>query len=401
MQPILMPFIVSTLNSVGKGINALGIEPVQITPESIKEAATRKTGLDDFGSDDINEGLEILCRSINLESNATLAGRIALFNHFTRALMMRLLRVRVEKDQPSIFETELIPPIIIIGLPRSGTTFLYKLMCQAPDVRTIPTWELRAPLTGAGIDLRRIKTRMEIALLKRVSPGIDAKHEIKYNEPEEDIFLFDSSFWSPSYFRMAPVFSYLEWQLAADPTNGYMEYKKFLQIFQAKSPGKRLILKNPEHTGFLGALVRAIPNAMIVQTHRNPVEVIASYNSLASSMHSSTCGAVDNTRMGQASLNLYGLSVERNLKEREKIPAGQIIDVLYDDLVADPIGVTRKIYRHFTLPFAPEFKRMLEKAIAESPQNKYGKHHYSLKEWGLTEDAVNGRFFQYRQHFGV
>ncbi len=402
LEKLIFPWSIATANGAGRAMMAAGINLFPLTPKSLKRAAVRHTRLEDFREDEIEEGLNVLCRSVNEESRITFIGRIAMHEHFSHALATRLVRVQIEKDRPELFNTKLIPPIIVIGLPRSGTTFLYKLLCRAPDARAIPTWELRAPLAVPGRkDKRRIRAITNIGRLKKVSPGIDAKHLIHPDEPEEDTTLFDSCFWSGTYWRLTPSYSYLDWYLAHDPAPGYAEYRRFLQLAQAAAPGKRLTLKNPEHTGFVKHLLKAVPEALIVQTHRQPAPIIASYVSLVISMHSATSKPLDLARSGKASLNLWGLSADWNMRDRKDIPSDRIIDVYYDDITADPIGVVKKIYRHFDLPFTQEFEERLKREVDDRPQHKYGVHKYDLATYGLTEDEVNKRFAAYREKFGV
>lgn len=400
IEPFINPVSIATLNGIGRGIKSIGIDPLPLTPESLKKRAARAARLDDFGRGEIDQGLEVLCRSLSDDANITFVGNIAIHESLARNLTTHLLRVDLEKRRPEIFASDLVPPLIVVGLPRSGTTFLSKLLCCDPEVRHFPMWEMRAPLAPPGRDRRRAEGRRMIARLKRVAPGIDAKHHINPDEPEEDTLLFDACLWSGTFWRLAPVYGYLDWYLDRDPAYGYTEYMHYLQIVQSGAPGKRLVLKNPEHTGFLGPLIKAIPNAMVVQTHRDPVPIIASYNSLMSSMHGSVAKPLDLHRSGAASMKLWGLSADWNLEARKTI-GDRIYDVLYDDIIEDPFSVVEKIYSHFELPFTHEFQDRLKKEIAERPQHKFGVHNYNLADYGLTEEEVKERFLQYRERFGV
>lgn len=402
LEHLINPFSIATANGFGAGLKKLGINMFPLTPGSLKKTAVRMTGLDDFGNGEIDEGLEVLCRSFNEETNVTFIGRIAMHEHFSQALATRLVRVQIEKERPEVFGTELVPPIIVIGLPRSGTTFLYKLLCCGPDTQPLLSWELRAPLAIPGKKDRRLKrAQINIARLKKVSPGIEAKHEIDPLEPEEDTSLFDNCLWSGTYWRMGPAYSYMDWYLQSDPDYGYSEYRKFLQIFQDQYPGKRLTLKNPEHTGFLAPLMKAVPEALIIQTHRKPSRIIPSYISLVTSMHRATSKPLDYHKIGQASMKLWGLSADWNMRDRDRVPKERIIDIIYDDFIADPVGTVRGIYEYFKLPFTPDFEKRLNDEVAARPQHKYGVHNYSLEDYGLTEDEVNERFAEYRKRFGV
>jgi hypothetical protein len=225
----------------------------------------RQAGLSDFGEPDFEEPLAILCRSAEEDARLSLLGRMAVRDQITRALVTRLRRIDLRRKNPGIFSAPLTAPLIVLA-SRSGTTLLHRLLALASDARAIPMWQLQQPIAPPGPDRRREEAIAQVARIKKVAPELDAKHHIDADEPEECVFLLDSSLMSPSFWMFAPVYGYLSWLLDRDSHAAYRVYREHLQIFQAETPDLRLTLKAPAHTAGLEALLAAIPEAMIVQT---------------------------------------------------------------------------------------------------------------------------------------
>jgi hypothetical protein len=258
---------------------------------------------------------------------------------------------------------------------------------------------MQQPIPGTGADQRREMSFREVSRFKRAAPDIDAKHHVDPDEPEEDFFLFDSSLWSFSFWVVAPVYGYLEWYLQQDPLPGYRIYREHLQFLQDESPGKRLTLKAPVHTAYVDTLLETIPNAMIVQTHRDPVEVTSSVNSLMYTLQSYVTESLDVRRAAATNTDLFVYFVEQSMAARERIPASRILDVRYADLTADPVGTVRKIYDHFSLKFEGRFQSRMRRWMDERPRHKFGKHEYTAEDFGMTEAQIAERFKGYIARF--
>ncbi|MDP3936737.1 MAG: sulfotransferase, partial [Deltaproteobacteria bacterium] len=330
LEPIVHPLPSRVLNRAGALLQSAGMELLTYTPGTFKERAMRMAGLDDFGEPDYEAGLATLCDSVEKDARLLLTGRLAFRDGVTNALVTRLRRIEARKRSPEIFARPLVPPLIVIGLPRSGTTLLQRLLSLDEETRAPALWELQEPIAGPGPDRRRERSIKQVARMKKAAPGIDAKHHIDSDEPEEDVFLFDSSLWSLSFWMLAPVYGYLTWYLEQDPLPGYRVYREHLQLFQAENPGKRLTLKAPAHTGYVGALLEAVPEALVVQTHRDPVTVTNSVNSLFHTVHGYLTERVDIERTAAVNVDLFLRYFEWNFAAREKIQAGRILDIRYD-----------------------------------------------------------------------
>jgi hypothetical protein len=387
-----------TLNRLAGGRTF--IDRAELGPEALVERAVRRAGCDDLGSEPgLWEGLDRLCRSAKEEAALNPFGRVAMGIHTVNALVSRLLRVQARRRYPERFEASLDRPLFVVGLPRSGTTLLHRLLSLDPEARALTTWEVRKPLPEPGTDLRRAATRAQIAMLKLSAPGIDAKHHIDADEPEECVFLLDSTLKSPSFWMMAPVYGYNRWFTEQDMLPAYRGYREHLQLFQRETPGRRLVLKAPAHTLFLNALLAAIPEALVVQTHRDPLPIVGSVNSLFVSFHGAVSTGMDVPRMARVNLQLLEDIAQRSLELRDRAIPGELFDLRYDDLAADPTGQVERIYLHFGLPFTERYRETLRQWLEARPRHRFGRHRYSLEDFGFSPGELAERFEPYRKRF--
>jgi hypothetical protein len=391
------PYTVAVLDLLGRALDSVGIVPFPWDADALRMRAQRMTGLTDFGGS--TEGLDVLCSSVASDVRLSLTGRIAQRDHLLRSLVTRLRLQELRTTRPELLATPLVPPLIVVGLPRSGTTFLHRLLASHPDSRALAFWELRDPLPQRLPDRRLSEARAVIGAMKRVAPQLSAKHYFDAEEPEECALLFDCTLWTPTWWRLLPVHDYLRWFLEQDGAAPYRTYRELLGIFQADTPTRRLTLKSPDHIGYLTPLLAAIPNAMIVHTHRDPVPVIGSYCSLMNTVHDISSVDQSPTRAAEDGLKLWADLTDTGMQDRAHLPADRIIDVRYDDLLADPTGQVERIYAHFDLPYTTEFADILRAHLADRPQHKHGKHTYSLDDVGLSADRVRSRFTAYTSRF--
>jgi len=368
-------------------------------PDRLVARARRFTGLDDLGGDDHREGLEVLCRSAVEDADLTAFGRMVMQIQIHNALVTRLQRIEAHRRTPAVFDAPLRRPLVIVGLPRSGTTFLHRMLSLAPGGRALTTWEVRRPMAEQGLDLRRAVAAVQIAAFKMAMPGVDAKHRIDLDEPEECMFLLDSSLRSAAFWIFAPIYGYIDWLDRQDLHGPYRVYRQHLQRLTAEQPERRLVLKAPFHTAYLEELVAAVPEAMLVQTHRDPVRITSSINSLFASYHGAACHAPDFERMARVNLGLLRRMAHGSMAARERIGRDRVLDVTHDALVDDPIGVVRRIHSHHDLPFDRGYEETLEQYLERRPRRRFGKHEYSAAEFGMTDEGIAAEFTAYTQRF--
>ena len=397
-----LPLRLRILNTVGKNLGAARLPVAALDEEALVQAAVKATGLTEFGDDYHREGLLRLLESVENDAALHLSGQLTFRETIVGSLINRLLLTEACKRTPEIFQRPLKSPIIVLGLPRSGTTFLHRLLAMDPAHRAVPWWELARPLPSPGSngksDRRRQVFQKKLRRLQKLTPDLDSKHYTRVDTPEECIWLLASTFLSPLFWALAPVYGYLDWYMSQDRLQAYYEYRLLLQVLQAADPTRRLVLKSSTHTGAVETLLQTIPGSLLIQTHRNPVETSASLASLFFSLHSRTTERLDVRRMTEAILSFHEHQIARNLEARDAHP-GSLFDVYYDQLVVDPIGTVRDIYDHYGLAWSEEFAERLNCYLQQNPRGKHGAHLYAPENFGQTRDTISKRFAAYIERF--
>jgi hypothetical protein len=397
-----LPLRLRVLNTAGKHLGVARLPFVALDEEALVQAAVKATGLTEFGNGNHREGLLRLLESIKNDAALHLSGQLAFREAIVGSLINRLLLIEACKQSPETFRKPLNTPIIVLGLPRSGTTFLHRLLAMDPAHRAVPWWELARPLpdpdSDEQSDRRRQVFQKKLYRRQKVAPDFDRKHYTRVDTPEECAWLLASTFLSPLFWGFGPVYSYLEWFKNQDRLQAYHEYRLLLQVLQDVDPTRRLALKAPTHTGAVEALLQTVPGALLIQTHRNPAETTASLTSLFYSLHSLTTERLDVRKMTEAILSLQENQIVRNLAARDTHPDA-LFDVYYDRLVADPIGTVREIYDHYDLGWSEEFAERMTCYVQQNPRGKHGDHRYAPEDFGQTDEGISERFATYIERF--
>lgn len=396
----VLPLRFQVINSLGRSLHSAGLNIIPLEEEGLLRAAMRQTGLSDFGDDYFRAGLQRLLESAEQDAALNTIGRFGHREAVIQQLSSRLKLVEMEKQAPELFRWSLPPPLIVLGFPRSGTTHLHRLLAADPAGRAVPLWELASPLPeGRGAHLltdpadrakRRKKMEQQMKIRLSLTSDLDQKHFIRAETPEECMFMLGQTFHTMLYWVTAPVYGYVKWYGRQERSKKYEDYRRLLQVLQAVDPAKRLVLKAPAHTGGVGELLEKVPEALVVQTHRDPVTCMNSLNSLFATTHSVVTERLDVRRTAKANLALMEVELRRNAAGRKKYP-GQVFDVYYERLVADPLGTVRGIYDYFKLPWTAEFEAAMTRYLAENPQGKHGRHKYSSADFGMTDEEIRKR----------
>jgi hypothetical protein len=364
-------------------------------------AACHRTGLSDFGDDRFRAGLDALVHSFATQDNTHAFGRL-----FFREYCVQLLanRLRIEDDlkrHPEILDVPVARPLIITGLPRSGTTLLHRLMSEDPSGRTMLFWEALEPSPSPAsatykTDPRIARARASMELLYHLSPRLATAHEFDAESPEEDNNLFAHEFAAGILGFMFDVPDYTRWLNAQDLVPGYRSMKRQLQLLSWKYRGDHWILKAPAHLFGLDALLEVFPDASIVVTHRDPVQVLPSLCSLAAGFRGMLTDRLDLRRLGSEFVEAMALGPRRAIAARAATSAARYFDVPYERLIADPLGTARDVCDYFGYEFGPEYAARAGRYLAENPQHKHGVHRYRLEDFGLDPSTVNHHFADYR-----
>lgn len=387
-------------------IDGPGRRFVSLDLHGLLRAAQRRTKLEDFGGLAFHEPLRRLIESIERESHLNFVGRLAAREDLIRLLINRLKLQRDRTLHPEIARERIRRPLVITGLPRTGSTLLHGLLAQDPAHRVARTWETMYPSPPPqratyDNDVRTDLASRQLAWFHRLSPEFQKIHPVGARLPEECVIMLSHSLLSFQFSTSYYVPSYQTWLDQQDLTDAYRCHYGFLQQLQWRCPGERWVLKAPSHLPGLAALATVYPDACVVMTHREPMEVVASVASLHAVLRRTFSDAVDPYSVGPEVSGLLAGDIERGMRARDSgcLPAGQFIDVHYEELVGDPLAAVAKIYAGFDLPLSGDTVNRMQRYLARNSQKRYGTHEYSLKEFGLDDAIELRRYEQYRQRF--
>lgn len=368
---------------------------------SLEAAAEGATGLRDFGEARYRDGLERLLSSAENDADLNPFGRELLRRVARAALEARLGFVEARRATPELFEGPLVPPLIVTGLPRTGTTHMHRLLASAPGHRAVPFWQLLTPVSirSRATTARRRRYAESILRPRRwFLPDFDAVHHIRADAPEECSVMLGLTFESLVFWLLTPVHGYLDWYVTRDRRSKYRDYALLLRAVQASDPTRRLVLKAPAHSDALEALIDALPEAMIVQTHRDVVAATTSWCSLTCALHRVTSREIDVPRAVAGNVALLERLAQRSLEARDRLDS-RVVDVHYDELVSEPLAVAQRVHHHFGLPAGADVLRAARRYVACNPARLHGEHRYAPEGFGLEPSDLRARFRDYTSRF--
>lgn len=402
------PLPIRAINALGRGLARLGLVPISLDEDALLRAASKQSGLSDFGPDTFRPGLRKLLASLESESRLSLFGR-----YFARRQLLELLGHRLEladwrRRRPEIAEVEIRRPLFIIGLPRTGTTLLYGLLAEDPANRAPLSWEIDQPSPPAETatyetDPRIESTQARFDQVNQLAPGFQTIHPVGALMPQECIVPTASEFMSLRFQMCFDVESYDAWLLEQDMRPTYEHHRRFLQHMQSRHACERWILKSPGHLGPIDALFDVYPDAQVVQTHRDPIRVIPSVAHLEYTMRLVSSDDVDPARVGRQMLDVWSRLLAQGMEARARRPEREerILDLSMREIVGAPIACVERIYRHFDLELSDEARARMQRYLERHPKDEFGVHRYSLEAFGLEAEAVNAAFKGYRERFGI
>jgi hypothetical protein len=382
---------------------------VQFDVETILAAARAKTGLSDFGAADFRARLAIQCQSIDEDVGLNALGRLGVFANVLRYAENRLRFEDLLRRHPEILETRIERPIIVAGMPRTGTTHLLNLIGADTRLRSLPYWESLEPVPARGEspgrdgrDPRWARCNASYQQMVANMPLIVAMHDMPPEHIHEEIELEELDFASYLLEWLCRPPRWRDHYLALDQRPHYAYMKRVLQALTWMRGPQRWILKSPQHLEQLLPLLDTFPDATVVVTHRDPVSVIRSAITMLG-----YGDRMRRTRIDLAGLAAYWIDrVERLLgaclRDRDKLPRAQTIDVPFHELMADDIGMVGRIYEQAGLPMTPAARTELDAFMTANPRGKHGQVIYDLKgDFGLEPGELRKRFGDYVERFRV
>jgi hypothetical protein len=383
--------------------------PVSLTLDSVLGAAVERTGLDDFGPGDFRERLALWLSEMDEDRERTGLGRASLWNDSVRCAANRLRIRALLNEHPEILRVAIERPIIVVGLPRSGTTHLVNLIAADARLRSLPLWESQEPVPDPreapgpdGADPRYARSARSWEMMRANVPLLAAMHPMNPDHIHEELELMlpDFSSYNQEWIARAP--RWRDYYLAHDQTPHYAYLKTVLQILQWRRPRERWVLKSPQHLEQLGPLLATFPDATIVATHRDPVAVVQSAATML------TYGARINYRSPQPEWYLAYWTdrirrlLEASVRDRALLPSARTIDVLFHEFMADDFATVERIYEVAGLPMTDAARAQIADHLREHPRGKEGQVVYDLRrDFGADPAAVRDRFGFYFERFPV
>ena len=368
------------------------------TVEDLHASARKVTGMDDFGEDDYLPGLKVLLESLAGDAGLTPFGNRAQRAMVRGALAARQFSEAAWRRHPEHADVAVERPIFVTGLPRTGTTALHRLLTADPAHQGLDLWLAEVPQprppreTWAdnpvfqAIDAGYRRHHIE-------NPEFMGVHYISADSVEECWQLLRQNMVSISFECLAHLPTYSSWLAGQDWAPAYRRHRRNLQLIGLNDPGRRWVLKNPSHLFALDALLDVYPDALIVQTHRNPRTAMASMCSLAAHATDGWSDVFTGATIGRDQLELWSRGLARFRTERARHDPAQFVDVHYDDFVRDPIGTVENVYRHFGIPFTEDARTAMADLHKESATGAAKPaHRYALEDFGLTPETVDERF---------
>jgi hypothetical protein len=376
---------------------ALAVEPL------LEEAAAR-SGLDDWGDLGFTSTLELLLGSCRETAALNAVGETVLHKVVVRHLRNRLYLQAHVGAEPRRSGPSIEAPLVITGLPRTGTTLLHNLLALDPGHRVLRFWEALHPVPpdpSRGTSEEGLVAAAEAWLerLYSLTPRFRAIHGATARGPEECDALLQNSFASQHFDDMFRAESYSAWLNASPLAGEYAYYARQLAVLtRPEDAGRRWVLKSPSHLGYLATLRSVLPGAVVVHCHRDPCEAVASYASLVLAVREPNSDDVSPADVGRHALRRSAAAMDRALAARAASGEG-FADVTYAELVADPVGTVRGLYRGIGDTLDDRTAATMGAWVAENPRHRHGTHRYSLEQFGLTPTVVLDHFGDYPERF--
>ncbi|BDB44271.1 MULTISPECIES: sulfotransferase family protein [Mycobacterium] len=370
--------------------------------EPLLAAASAASGLDDWGSDTgFLDSLDILLADMRTTADLNEIGVATQVQDILRLLINRLGFTRDLREHPEILDEELVPPIVILGLPRTGTSKLQRTIASDPGMQRLEVWRLLNPAPMPGDPQTRIAIGEQFEAMLRQAPEFMARHPMEAREPDEDLWLMELTFDAPVASHRLHLPNHRKW-IADRQESAYAYLRTVLQYLQWQDGGARgrpWVLKSPMHIGQVAVLHGLFPDATFVQCHRDVYTVLGSYCSLIEVARGMNSDVVDLPALGPDFAQFWGGYTARNLEARKSIPDLDIFDVDYTQIRDDINGVVTEIYRRAGRPITDEAQAAFDAYNARRPEGHFGAHEYKPTRWGVTPDLVRECFTAYLAEF--
>ncbi|MBB3860946.1 hypothetical protein GGQ88_002215 [Novosphingobium hassiacum] len=381
-------------------------------PDALCDQAMAETGLSDWGPVDFREPLERLVTSVRAEAELSPEGTSRLERALVKSLSTRLRIQHAHAENPDIGSAPVAAPIVILGLPRSGTTNLHSLLAQDPAHRVARTWEIAAPFPPARPETYWTDPRIDavqqfIAGRGMMADEIQAALPYHATSPAECGAIIDGAFMSQHRQAGARAQSWARWRdHEADWEPAFAYHKRFLQHLQTHYRAERWLLKSPEHLVSAATLVKTYPDAVILHTHRDPALVLGSVSSLITALRRLESDSVDPVEVGREQFELWAHATDCALAARDAWGDNRkIVDVHLRDVARAPIETAERVYDEMGMPLSDVAREGMRRFAGGEEGAGERKHvyrsSYALEDFGLNRDEIHERFSAYMKRFDI
>ena len=375
--------------------------------EGLVTRACERAGLDDFGGDSWREGLALLVQTVESAPGVNAGGRDLVYGQFVDALWNRLRVVDYLRQHPEVAAERVERPLVVLGLPRTGTSLASYLLDQDPNRRSLLTWEAENSVPPPSpetlrIDPRCLKKKAELEALAEglKAANIPMVHWDDADGPTECMFVQNQDFRAYLWEAFMPTSAYADWLMDADMTSTYAYERSVLQMLQSRAPGV-WSLKMPSHAVHIDALLSTFPDVRIVWAHRDPFKATASFLRLNYLSRAVLGADIDVTDVVSNVLRQLQAHVARPLQARQRIGDDRFFDLHYAALLRDPIGVMRSLYEWAGDELTPSTEDAMLQWLKRNPQDRFGVQPYSLDGSGVTIGDLEPVFDQYLSTFDI
>jgi hypothetical protein len=372
--------------------------------DALHARASADTGLHDFGAGDYRERLDVYLGALRDIDGLHAAGVVNFYGQLLQMLKNRLLFTDLLRRHPEIDDIALQPPVVIAGLPRTGTTHLHNLLASPPTFRTTPYWESVEPFplpAEAGIEPDPRRTRMDVAVgvINTVMPYFPLMHEMTTEHVHEEIQLLANDFSTMFFETLADVPGWRDYYQAHDQTPHYQYLARQLKAMQFLRGGQRWLLKSPQHLEQVPVLNRVFPDGIVVFTHRDPVPVALSMVAMITYSARLHRSPVPVEQIAASWIDRLDQMLSTLVRDRDTIGPERSIDIRFDEFMANEVGVAEQVYGLAGEPFTEEARTAIAGYLAGHQRGRLGNVETSYEMFGLTEDSLRARFAPYVERF--
>jgi hypothetical protein len=383
-------------------------EQFRTATDQLHDLVAHEVGSNDFGPGDYLAGLKVYLQSMDYDPHFHAEGRRRAWGQVVGVLRGRAQAIKSMRDNPGFDAHPIVSPVVITGVPRTGTTALHRLMGVDPRFQGLQTWLLDAPMPRPPIDTWASyptfqKTMAMLDAQHSASPGQQAAHFRAAEEVHECCMLLWHGFRSNVLTCSWSAATYDAWWRSQSEAAAYDHYKRCVQLIGSNDPDKRWLLKNPGHIENLDLLFAVFPDARVIQTHRDPAKAVPSLVSLLMLLH--PLFEADRAQQRAETMLVrevakWAEAVDKAETARQAYP-GQVLDVVHSDFHRDPMAVIERIYTFIDMDIPDETRVALGRRIEEKPELQRGAHRYDIADFGMTEDEARAPFANYIQRYDL